>query len=364
MSTATATDMTGPDSVLPVVGEDRGNRPMWIGLGAIGVLGILLFAALEARRESASAPDVRPRSADSDAAAVVYPPLDVPPEVIQPVAPIAPVLAAGNEKQPPVVLQTVPSRPANDLPRAPQPMAPSPIPSPQPVILPPPSPMIDASRGSPAIIFEAGGPALTPEQAAAAAQAMQPIRATRPANRLALVAQGTLIPAALETAIDSTHPGQVRALVSSDVYDSKAVRVLIPRGSRLYGEYKGDVASGQNRAYVIWTRLVRPDGVTIALDSPAADRLGRTGIKGKVNSHFFERLGNALLQTSIEVGAAAATRGISNGSVVVAIPGAVQSSASQIVSDAPKPTLSVKQGTLISVYVARDLDFSGVEQAR
>jgi type IV secretion system protein VirB10 len=323
----------------------------------------LLFTALEARRENASAPDVRPRSADSSAAAAVYPPLDVPPEVIQTVAPFTPIFAPSNDKQPPVVLQTVPSRPVNDFPRPPAPMAPSPTPFTQPDNLPPP-PMADTGRGSPAIIYEAGGPALTPEQAAAAAQSMQPIRATRPANRLALVAQGTLIPAALETAIDSTHPGQVRALVSSDVYDSKAVRVLIPRGSRLYGEYKGDVASGQNRAYVIWTRLVRPDGVTIALDSPAADRLGRTGIKGKVNSHFFERLGNALLQTSIEVGAAAATRGISNGSVVVAIPGAVQSSASQIVTDAPKPTLSVKQGTLISVYVARDLDFSGVEQAR
>ncbi len=191
-------------------------------------------------------------------------------------------------------------------------------------------------------------------------------RATRLRNRATVVPQGTLIAAVLETALDSTQPGQVRALVSSDVVNLRGDKVLIPRGSRLFGEYKGDIAPGQKRAFVQWTRLVRPDGVTIAIDSPAADQLGRAGIKGRVNSHFFERLGGALLQSTVDIGTIVASRKIYDGgdSVFVALPGSVQGTTSQIMGPAPKPTLKVRQGARISVFVMRDLDFTSVEAGR
>jgi len=191
-------------------------------------------------------------------------------------------------------------------------------------------------------------------------------RASRQRNRATIVPQGTLIAAVLETALDSTQPGQVRALVSSDVANLRGDHVLIPRGSRLYGEYKGDIAPGQKRASVQWTRLVRPDGVTIAIDSPAADQLGRAGIKGRVNTHFIERLGGALLQSTIDVGTLWASREIYRGgsSVFVAVPGSVQGATSQLVGPPPKPTLKVRQGTRIAVFVMRDLDFTSVEAGR
>lgn len=174
------------------------------------------------------------------------------------------------------------------------------------------------------------------------------------------MAQGTLIPAVLETALDSTRPGQARALVSRDVRGFDGSRVLIPRGSRLFGEYRADLAPGQNRAFVQWTQLVRPDGVTIAIGSPAADALGRAGIKGQVNSHFFERFGAAILQSTLDLGVNLATAQIGDSSVIV-VPNPTQQGPQLTPPSQVQPTLKVKQGARVTVFVARDLDFTAVE---
>jgi type IV secretion system protein VirB10 len=187
-------------------------------------------------------------------------------------------------------------------------------------------------------------------------------------NRATTVPQGTLIPAVLETALDSTRPGPARALVTRDVRGFDGSKVLIPRGSRLIGDYKADLQPGQNRALVIWQRLVRPDGATIELASPSADPLGRVGIKGKVNSHFLERFGSALLQSTLNLGVGVATSRIAgnNSSVLLALPNSVGSSTGSSLSDSQQfqRTLRVKQGVSVSVFVAKDLDFTAVETKR
>jgi len=175
------------------------------------------------------------------------------------------------------------------------------------------------------------------------------------------IPQGSVIQAVLETALDSTRPGAARAIVSRDVRGFDGTKVLIPRGSRLYGEYKADVSSGQNRAMIQWTRLMRPDGVVIEIDSPSADPLGRAGVQGKVNSHFLSRFGNALLQTTLNVGVGLATRNVGGGTVVLGLPGSTQTVAPTS-SDSIKPTIKVAQGAPVSVFVARDLDFTEVER--
>ena len=170
----------------------------------------------------------------------------------------------------------------------------------------------------------------------------------------------------METALDSTSPGQTRALVTRDVYGFDGKRLLIPRGTRLYGAYEADVAQGQKRAQIRWTRLLRPDGVTIALDSPAADPLGRAGVEAKVNNHFFGRLGNALIGTAGNIGSALVTRSVAPSSpVVVAVPGTTQAATQSISPGSAQimPTLSVRQGTRITVFVQHDLDFTTVEEA-
>jgi type IV secretion system protein VirB10 len=174
------------------------------------------------------------------------------------------------------------------------------------------------------------------------------------------IPQGTVIPAVLETALDSTRAGGVRALVQRDVSGFDGSRVLIPRGSRLYGEYEAGLQPGQNRALVRWTRLIRPDGVTIALDSPSSDPLGRVGIKGKVDSKFLQRFGGALLQSVLDIGVGVAIDRATDG-VIVALPGSTQNV--QVTEPQQiQPTLKVRHGTSVSVFVARDLDFTTVER--
>jgi type IV secretion system protein VirB10 len=171
------------------------------------------------------------------------------------------------------------------------------------------------------------------------------------------VTQGTLIPAILETAIDTDVPGYVRAIVSADVRSFDGSRVLVPRSSRLIGQYKSGLQGGQKRAYVIWTRLIRPDGVSVNIASPATSFSGETGLEGRVNSHFFERFGSAMLLSVI--GGLSAIGG--NASVIVA--GGGQSAAAAAIGQSGQigPTIRVRQGEPIRVFTAKDLDFSKVK---
>ena len=120
-------------------------------------------------------------------------------------------------------------------------------------------------------------------------------RSTKLAEPANTVVQGTLIPAVLETAIDTDVPGYVRAVVSQDVRSFDGSRVLIPRSSRLIGEYKGASQAGQRRAYLD-VDPARPSRRRLGRARFAGgDFSGQAGIGGQVNSHFFSRFGSAIL---------------------------------------------------------------------
>jgi type IV secretion system protein VirB10 len=368
--------------IRPAVGHETGNRPLWIGMVGIAVLGLLLFLVLDGNRRANMAPAVRPDQSEMALAAPTEPPqLYVPQGFGTPY----PVLPPAGVTPPPLFVPPVPvrvlSRPRAEIVAGPALKAPPPLADFKPgpgtdgyPSLPLPAPLArdvvsDAAKISSAIIVDGGitvgapDDTLSSSSAASdksAAMAMRP-SATRSGARALIIPQGTLISAVLETGLDSTQPGQARALVSADVRAFRSTRVLIPKGSRLFGSYQGELAAGQNRVLVQWARLVRPDGVTIAIDSPASDRLGRAGIKGNLRTHFWQRLGNALLQSTIDIGSILASRGSSNSTVLVTVPGRVSGVASDLVGTPPKPSISVKPGTQISVFVVRDLDFSAVE---
>jgi type IV secretion system protein VirB10 len=170
------------------------------------------------------------------------------------------------------------------------------------------------------------------------------------------VTQGTLIPAILETAIDTDVPGFVRAIVSADVRSFDGSRVLVPRSSRLIGQYKSGMQAGQKRAYVIWTRLIRTDGVSVNIGSPAIGFSGETGLEGKVSTHFWDRFGSAMLLSV--VGGLSAIGG--NAGVVIASGGQSAAAAAVGQGAAIGPTVRVRQGEPVRVFTARDLDFSKV----
>lgn len=191
----------------------------------------------------------------------------------------------------------------------------------------------------------------------------------------AMVPEGTLIPGILETAIVSDLPGQIRAIVSEDVYSFDGRRVLIPTGTRLIGEYQSDVTQGQKRIFVIWTRMLRDDGVSVRLNSIGADSLGRSGLTGRVDNKFRERFGAAIL-LSVVGGAASYLTGYGGEAAAggndeadraaeiarTTIAQTFSDMANQVLGDSLKipPTISVSQGERIFVFVRQDLDFSAL----
>lgn len=357
-----------PNDVRPLVSTGSGGN--WALYGFIILLaigGVLLFNALSASREAEQGSGIAQQQDDQQIASPQ--PLIVPDTygLGEPLSPEARGLNRVSDaglslenqgQQAPVRLARTTTDP-REIPPPPRGRTidlPSP-PMPQPPVS---QPLLENVPTSSRVVYENVPRQVTGEEILAATQSgVDRVKATRLENPTMTIPQGTVIPAVLETAIDSTRGGGVRALVQRNVMGFDGKRILIPRGSRLYGEYQADLKRGQNRALVQWTRLIRPDGVTIALNSPSSDPLGRAGVKGKVDSKFFQRFGNALLQSVLDIGVGLAVNSASDG-VIVALPGSTQNVQ---VTDGQQilPTLKVRQGTSVSVFVARDLDFSSVE---
>lgn len=187
-----------------------------------------------------------------------------------------------------------------------------------------------------------------------------PTRARRMPNQGYTVVQGAVIPAVLETAVNSDLPGYVRAIVSRDVRSFDGANVLVPRGSRLVGQYRSGVALGQSRAFVIWTRLIRPDGVGVDLAAPGTDALGRGGLEGRVDRHFLQRFGGAILLSLITAGAQIAANDNDTQVIIASTSGAAGEAATVALQKDLDiaPTVRVPQGAPIRIFVTRDLDFT------
>ncbi len=116
---------------------------------------------------------------------------------------------------------------------------------------------------------------------------------------------GWMIPAVLETGINSDLPGQVCARVRENVYDSRTGKyLLIPQGTKTCGTYDSQIAMGQSRLLLVWNRLIFEDGSSLNLQGmPGADQAGYGGFDGKVDNHYTKIFGSALLMTIISAGA-------------------------------------------------------------
>lgn len=343
-----------PADVRPVIPTgSSSNTGLFVFLAVLAAGGGVLFSALNASREAKEASSTLQTGAGEPVRISSPPPLDIPTEYLS---------DSRADRLPAVRLVAEEPERRQALPAAPryQPQAPLPY---RPATFPQSEPLqpVPVQQQPPRVVFDnrTSAPPV-PTAANRGEEGQARVTAERFLNPSLTIPQGTVIPAVLETALDSTRAGAVRALVQRDVLGFDGSRVLIPRGSRLYGEYEANLQSGQNRALVRWTRLIRPDGVTISLDSPSSDPLGRAGVKGKVDSKFLQRFGGALLQSVLDIGVGIAVNRASDG-VIVALPGSTQNL--QVTQPQQiQPTLKVKHGTSVSVFVARDLDFSTVDR--
>jgi type IV secretory pathway VirB10-like protein len=349
-----------------VAGSGLGGASFWgVGGGAV-LLGLLVFMWLSSHR--------------------TQPPADLS----QQAASAPGVSAAPTAPPPDIVAMEAAGRAANGAPPPAAQVPPPPPPPPLTPSQPPPAPVAAPPARSPVLVVDLAEPAAGGAPAASAAAAKEGTaasgkaapsgltadeqfaarvetgrepdhaRATVLRDKGSVVAQGAMIPAVLETALDSDLPGFARAVVSRDVRSFDGLAVLIPRGSRVIGEYRPATALGQSRAFVIWTRVLRPDGVSIQIGSPATDPLGRAGLSGTVDNHFFERFSGAILLSVINAGVTALAGSPSTEVVIGSSQDAtgVAAAASAFAPANIAPTIKVPQGAPLRIFVARDLEFA------
>lgn len=182
-----------------------------------------------------------------------------------------------------------------------------------------------------------------------------------------LLPKGAFLDCTLETAIDSTLPGMTTCILATDTFSADGRVVLLERGTKLVGETRGEVRQGAARLFVLWTEARTPRGVVVPLASPGTDELGRSGLPGVVNRHFFERFGAAILVSVIDgaIQAEVASRR-AEGSTVIVDPSGTRDIMTEVLRSTVNipPTIVKPQGDRIQVLVARDLDFRSVYELR
>jgi type IV secretion system protein VirB10 len=380
-----------PIGEAPVVGDAPLARPEvaqrarasrgLLGYGAVGLAGIATLIALSAQRTSRGQDGL---VGTASAATVPFTAPQPLPAEANPAAGLGPVVVGGAAVPAPQFATD------NSVPVAPDPMPA--VAASAPIAMPiaagggggvtrltAPAVVVDLGAG-PAPLGAARAGALANPALAADAKAddgtagfIQRAAARQDAAHAAsigklgsIVSEGTIISATMETAINSDLPGFARAVIARDVMSFDGTRMLIPRGSRVLGQYKSGVAMGASRVFIIWTRLIRPDGVAVDLTSPGGDDLGRGGLGGKVDRHFLQRFGGSILMSVLNGAISLGTASLGNGTPVYinSVAEAGQAATSAMRSGDIPPTIRTPQGASVKIFVARDLDFSDVEQSR
>ncbi|MDE2435177.1 MAG: TrbI/VirB10 family protein [Sphingomonadales bacterium] len=344
-SSGVADDTANTGSIFPRVRLAAKGMPVGLSVGLIVIAGAAFSIWVTHGVTRGADSGAGRKNASEGAMLASPPPLDVPP------APPVAIPVQPRPAPPQVQVKYIQSPPMIQYVDRPIAMAPP----------APPPPPVDYSRlGEPALVIDrstAGIPVAASDES---------VRATVLRNRSTLIPQGAMIPAVLETPIDTTAPGQVRAVTTGDTRSFDGTRILIPRGSRLMGDFRAEVVPGQHRVLITWSRLIRPDGVAVKIGSPATDARGQAGVSGSVNNHFFERVGMALLQSALSIGTNIASRPNNGNSIIIGATGQATDAISQSLQQAvpPRPTIKVSAGTQVMVMVAHDLDFSGTLRQR
>lgn len=234
--------------------------------------------------------------------------------------------------------------------------------------------LVAASGGA-----KAGNPFFEDEYSSVKRGAVQAL-----ANADFTLTRGTFIRCALETKVVSTLPGMTSCIVTEPIYSVNGRRLLIDKGSKVTGEYKY-VDENYDRVGIVWTRVLTTTGLDVRIDSQGTDALGGTGVPGHYDGHWGERIGAAMLVSLLADGIDAGAQKFANeqelrgrsttvygGGYVAERVDPWQSATAETAKRAAtemlarsanrKATVTVLNGTVISIFAARDVDFSSVMQ--
>lgn len=164
---------------------------------------------------------------------------------------------------------------------------------------------MQAKRKSPIQLIggDAGGAAVAAAENASKSEAEKSQRSDfkKRGNLNYVLGKGKIIDVITETAINSDHQSEVRALVTRDVYAESGKLILIPKGTRVFGEFTVTIETGYGRVDVKWNRMDLATGYSITLDSPAVDSLGRSGMQAVVDHKYKEQMANAVLSSAFSI---------------------------------------------------------------
>ena len=227
------------------------------------------------------------------------------------------------------------------------------------------------------------------------------VQVTAIGNMSLLISQGKMLEAVLETPLNTSFPGPIRAIMSRDVFSEQGENVLIPKGSRVIGTLQSQYVPGQDRILIQWNRIILPNGLDIMVqDAQATDSLGQLGVRGNAHTQFINTIGNAILLSVINVGTVKAMQslfkvrtnqtGIGGGYALnpdgtyqtnaqgnpiaipprAVVPDPAEEAASQAATDLSnttkqwmqnniisKPFISINQGTIVKIFVNQDIVF-------
>lgn len=199
---------------------------------------------------------------------------------------------------------------------------------------------------------------------------------TKTSDLSRVISQGKIINAILETAIDTDMKTQVRAVVSRDIYSQLGKNILIPKGSRLIGNFQSISNNGVSRLAITWTRIIRVDGLNISISADSADGLGRGGVEGELDNKYGQIMRNAFLSSIVTIATAALVDKVTDTVTTTTVDGTSTSTTTnatnQAIIDATQnigdemqdivdnlkeenPTIRISQGTKIHVIVNQDL---------
>lgn len=209
-------------------------------------------------------------------------------------------------------------------------------------------------------------------------QKVDRVEATRIGNLHRTIAQGRIIHATMESALNTDLPAPIRAIVSRDTYGEAGNIPLIPKGSRLIGSYNTAITSGQTRVFVVWTRVIRPDGIDVMINSPLVDGIGSAGVSGQIDTKFQQIFARSLMSSIMNIGVAIGSDALVGGETTTTTSttgsqtsgdGATTATTNALnrlgsITDgflqrfiSVPPTILVDQGTVVNVFVNRDVVF-------
>ena len=189
------------------------------------------------------------------------------------------------------------------------------------------------------------------------------------------LAPGTVIPITLYTGLNTDLPGNVIGIVRTNVYDTLTGKnLLIPKGSRVIANYNSNVSFGQKSVQIAWTQLITPEGLIYNLPGfQGVTQDGFTGVSGKVNNHFWQILGGAVLGSIINYSASAAADAATDaassvGSEIVSgyastVAGSTLDTTASYLSQytsmwtSLQPTITIKPGTQMQMLVNQVMNF-------